>query len=280
MKIGCHVSIARGLYKAVEEAVAIDANVIQIFSRNPRGGKAKQLDQAEINRALELAESHGVMIISHAPYTINLCSNKDDVRKFAVDVLTEDLQRMETCGANYLIVHPGSHVNQGREQGIEYIIQGINSVMDNYHGKTTLLLETMSGQGTEVGSDFAEMEAILGQVNQPERVGICIDTCHLFAGGYAVKEPDLLIEQISARVPIEKIKVAHLNDSIKPFGSNRDRHAPLGDGELGWEAVMGFVTHTQLKHLPYILETPGGLDNYRKEIAEIKGRIKEIQEKR
>lgn len=277
MKLGCHVSIAKGLKKAVAQAASIDAQVIQFFSRNPRGGKAKKLDEQLIKEALELASAKGVTeLISHAPYTINLCSNKEDVRQFAVNTLAEDLQRMELCGCKYLVTHPGSHVKQGAEEGKELLVKGINYIHNSYEGQTMLLLETMAGQGTEMGATFAQMAEVIEQLEQPERVGLCLDTCHLFASGYSITNPDKFIEEVTEHLPLEKIKVVHLNDSKFPAKSHKDRHAPIGSGELGWDSIINLISHSQLNHLPYILETPGDLDHYGQELIGIRQRLDKI----
>lgn len=274
MKLGCHVSISGGLYKAVQDAISVQANTFQFFSRNPRGGKAKALNMEEIAKARCLMEEHKISdLVAHAPYTINMCSPKEDLRRFARDVVKEDLERCEVFGCKYFVIHPGSHVNQGSEWGKHLIAEGINQVLEKYQGSTMLLLETMAGQGSEVGATFNELAEILNRVEQRERVGLCIDTCHLFVGGFSIVRPDQFIDEIQAALPLDEIKICHLNDSKMPEGSFKDRHAPLGQGEIGWESLIKLISHPQLKHLPYILETPGELEHYGEEIAEIRARL-------
>ncbi|MDW7674424.1 MAG: deoxyribonuclease IV [Bacillota bacterium] len=274
MKLGCHVSISGGLSKAIKDALSVEANAVQFFSRNPRGGRAKALDFEDINKAKELITAHKIdPLIVHAPYTINLCAAKENLRQFAKEVVAEDLERADHFGCSYFVVHPGSHVNQGRERGKHLISEAINEVFAKYQGNTMLLLETMAGQGTEMGTTFAEMAEILERIEAKDRVGICIDTCHLFVGGFSVIRPEQFIDEIEASLPINKIKACHLNDTKMLEGSFKDRHAPLGQGEIGWQGIMDFITHPKLKHLPFILETPGELEHYGKEISEIRDRL-------
>lgn len=274
MILGCHVSIGSGIHKAVEDAISVKANACQFFSRNPRGGKAKALNQLEIDQAKQLVEQHQIeVLVAHAPYTINMCSPKEDLRFFARQTVLEDLSRSEAFGCNYYVIHPGSHVNQGMEHGKKLIAQGINEVLAGYQGPTMLLLETMASQGTEVGGTFAELADIISRLDEPERVGICIDTCHLFAGGYSIIRPDEFIDEVEARMPLDKIKLCHLNDSKTPEGSFKDRHAPIGQGEIGWENLLNFISHPKFCHLPFILETPGELAHYGEEIAQIRAQL-------
>jgi deoxyribonuclease-4 len=274
MKLGCHVSIGKGLTNAVQDAILVKANTIQFFSRNPRGGKAKKLEAGDLEKARKLIQAYQIEpLVAHAPYTINFCSDKEHLRRFAVEVVTEDLGRMESCGCQYYVVHPGSHVNQGREKGIQLIAGAINSIFAAYRGSTMLLLETMAGQGSELGGNFHDLAAILAKLDEPERVGICIDTCHLFAGGYSVIRPEQLLDELEAGVSLEKVKVCHLNDSKMPEGSFKDRHETLGQGEIGFAPLIEVISHPRLKHLPFILETPGELEHYREEIAAIRAAL-------
>lgn len=212
-------------------------------------------------------------LIAHAPYTINFCSDKENLRRFAVEVVTEDLGRMESCGCRYYVVHPGSHVNQGREKGIQLIAGAINAILASYRGSTMMLLETMAGQGSELGASFHDLADILAKLDEPERVGICIDTCHLFAGGFSVIRPEQFLDELEAGISLEKVKACHLNDSKMPEGSFKDRHEILGQGEIGFGPLLELISHPRLRHLPFILETPGELEHYGEEIAAIRAAL-------
>jgi deoxyribonuclease-4 len=276
LKIGCHLSISKGYYKAGLDALAIDANTFQFFTRNPRGGSAKKIDLKDIEKFTELFNENGFApLFAHAPYTMNLCSDKRDIREFAKNVFKEDLERLKLLPESYYIFHPGSHVGQGVEKGIEYIIEALNeAVMEDC--QTTILLEGMSGKGTEIGGKLEELNSIIQGVRYNKSLGICIDSCHLYSAGYdVVNNLDGVIGDIDKVVGLERLKAVHLNDSKMEFASNKDRHEVLGEGALGKEAIINIINHPLLKNLVFNLETPNELDGYKNEIAFLKANYKE-----
>ncbi|WP_124067042.1 deoxyribonuclease IV [Clostridium sp. E02] len=268
LTIGCHLSCAKGFLAMGKEAVTIDANTFQYFTRNPRGTKAKAMDLDDINRFRSFAEEHGISrILGHAPYTLNACSADEGLRKLARDTVKDDLLRMEYLPGNSYNFHPGNHVGQGIEVGIEYISQMLNEIL-NPDLNTTVLLETMSGKGSEVGRDFFELREILDRVKQEDRMGVCLDTCHIWDAGYDIKEDlDGVLHQFDQRIGLSKLKAIHLNDSLNPLGSRKDRHAKIGEGLIGFEALKRVVNHEALKDLPIYLETPNDSAGHAKEIA-------------
>lgn len=268
LTIGCHLSCAKGFLAMGKEAVAMDANTFQYFTRNPRGTKAKAMDFDDINRFLSFSREHGInRILGHAPYTLNACSADEGLRKLAGDTVKDDLLRMEYLPGNYYNFHPGSHVGQGIEVGIEYISQMLNEILSP-DLNTTVLLETMSGKGSEVGRDFFELREILDRVQQKEPMGVCLDTCHIWDAGYDIKEDlDGVIHQFDQIIGLSKLKAIHLNDSLNPLGSRKDRHAKIGEGMIGFEALKRIVNHEALKELPIYLETPNDSAGHAKEIA-------------
>lgn len=268
MFFGAHLSISKGYESAVKEAVSIGATTFQFFTRNPRGGAAKALDSEDITRSINLRLEHGFgPLVAHAPYTINLSAHKEDVWSFAKETLAADIERMTKANVPYIIVHPGSHVSQGMETGIEKIAQALNSVL--WPGQeVTILLEGMAGAGTEVGGRFEELAAIIERLDVPEVIGVCLDTCHLFGAGYDVKSSfPAVLDEFDKLIGIERLKAMHINDSLQPLGSRKDRHAPLGQGLIGWEALENIIKHPALAKLPLNLETPGEIEDYRREIA-------------
>ena len=284
MKIGCHLSASGGYLAMGQTAVSIGANVFQFFTRNPRGGAAKPLDKGDVAAFLDFAAANGIgPILAHAPYTLNAAGAEPRVREFAEEVMSDDLDRLEhTPGAMYNF-HPGSHVGQGAEEGINLISGMVSRILlrwlDAHGGKlpsTTILLETMSGKGSEVGRDFAEIRAIIDATESklPARgdiIGVCLDTCHIWDGGYdIVNDLDGVLAEFDRIVGLERLKAIHLNDSMNVLGAHKDRHEKIGKGKIGLDALMRVVNHPKLKDLPFYLETPCDLQGYRDEIALIK----------
>ncbi len=284
MKIGCHLSASGGYLAMGQTAVSIGANVFQFFTRNPRGGAAKPLDKGDVAAFLDFAAANGIgPILAHAPYTLNAAGAEPRVREFAEEVMSDDLDRLEhTPGAMYNF-HPGSHVGQGAEEGINLISGMVSRILlrwlDAHGGKlpsTTILLETMSGKGSEVGRDFAEIRAIIDATESklPARgdiIGVCLDTCHIWDGGYdIVNDLDGVLAEFDRIVGLERLKAIHLNDSMNVLAAHKDRHEKIGKGKIGLDALMRVVNHPKLKDLPFYLETPCDLQGYRDEIALIK----------
>lgn len=271
MIIGPHISIAKGFEKATKDAVSIGASTYQFFTRNPRGGKAKALDFEDISKAKVLMVEHGIYKpLAHAPYTLNLCSKKERVRTFGLEMMADDLRRMEELPTNLYNFHPGSHTGNGVEKGIEYIVDSLNEVMFD-EMTTVVLLETMSGKGTEIGRNFKELKRIIDGVRLKDNIGVCLDTCHIFSAGYdIVNALEDVLETFDQIIGLDKLKAIHLNDSKKPMGANKDRHEKFGKGLIGQEALLRFVNHPKLKKLPFYLETPNELPGYKKEIELLK----------
>lgn len=255
-----------------EEAVSIGANTFQFFLRNPRGGAAKAIFQADADALTACMLENGIRTcLSHAPYTLNPCAKSAPTLEFARIVLEDDLRRLEQLPCKLYNLHPGSHVGQGISTGIERTAETINAVLTS-DAHTTLLLETMSGQGTEIGSTFEQLQDILCRISHQERVGICLDTCHAFCAGYDLKNNlDGVLTEFDRRIGLKRLRFLHLNDSKFPLDSHRDRHERLGCGELGWDAIARIVQHDALREIPFCLETPqAGMDGYRSEIASVR----------
>ena len=266
--IGSHLSISKGYLHMGQEASSIGANTFQFFSRNPRGGQVRAFDEADMKALVAYMEEHNFgRLLAHAPYTLNACAAKPDLREFAKNSMREDLERMEYIPGNMYNFHPGSHVKQGMDQGIEYIIDCLNEVM--FPGmKTTVLLEAMAGKGTEVGSKFEELARIIDGVKLKEYLGVCVDTCHIHEGGYdIVNNLEGVLDEFDSIVGIDRLHAIHLNDSKNPIGAHKDRHEKIGEGHIGIDAIARIVTHPKLTNLPFYLETPNELDGYAKEIA-------------
>lgn len=266
--IGSHLSISKGYLHMGQEASSIGANTFQFFSRNPRGGQVRAFDEADMKALVAYMEEHNFgRLLAHAPYTLNACAAKPDLREFAKNSMREDLERMEYIPGNMYNFHPGSHVKQGMDQGIEYIIDCLNEVM--FPGmKTTVLLEAMAGKGTEVGSKFEELARIIDGVKLKEYLGVCVDTCHIHEGGYdIVNNLEGVLDEFDSIVGINRLHAIHLNDSKNPIGAHKDRHEKIGEGHIGIDAIARIVTHPKLTNLPFYLETPNELDGYAKEIA-------------
>ncbi len=269
--IGCHLSASKGFLAMGKQAHAIGANTFQFFTRNPRGGKAKDIDEADVKAYLEFAKEHNFgRIVAHAPYTLNAAGADARVREFALETFADDLKRMEYVPDNYYNFHPGSHVGQGAEKGIELISEVLNKVLFP-EMTTTVLLETMAGKGSEVGRSFEELKAIIDRTELSDKIGVCLDTCHISDGGYdIINNPEAVLEEFDRVIGIDRLKAIHLNDSMNPTGAHKDRHQKIGDGHIGFEALMKFIKMPQLEGLPINLETPNEIDGYAKEIAMIK----------
>lgn len=268
LTIGCHLSSSKGYLAMGKEAVKIDANTFQFFSRNPRGSSAKELNFSDIEAFLAYAKEHKIhRILAHAPYTLNPCSADEHLRDFACLTMEDDLKRMEFTPGNYYNFHPGSHVKQGAEAGIAYIAKMLNRILQPEQ-HTTVLLETMSGKGSEIGRNFEELREILDRVTLSEHMGVCLDTCHVWDGGYdIVNHLDKVLNEFDQVIGLNRLKAIHLNDSQNPLGSHKDRHAKIGEGQIGKDALIRIVNHPALKELPFYLETPNDLDGYQAEIA-------------
>ena len=271
--IGCHLSASKGYLAMAKEAVSIGANTFQFFTRNPRGGQAKPIDENDINSFLEYSKQHGInVILAHSPYTLNACSADPQIREFAKNTMADDLRRMEYTPGNMYNFHPGSHVKQGVEIGIDYIAEMLNEILTKDQ-TTTVLLETMSGKGSEIGRNFEELKAIIDKVNLKEKLGVCLDTCHIWDGGYdIVNNFDGVLDEFDKVIGLDKLKAIHLNDSKNDLSSHKDRHEKIGEGKIGLEAITRIINNERIKDLPFFLETPNELDGYRKEITLLKKR--------
>ena len=266
LNIGCHLSISKGYENMGNEALKINANTFQFFTRNPRGGKIKDLNENDINKLLGLMqENKFAKILAHAPYTMNLCSDKEDIRDFAKNMMKEDLERMEYLPGNMYNFHPGSHVGQGTEKGIEYIVKALNEVLTE-NQTTTVLLETMAGKGTEIGRSFEELKMIIDKVYLKDKLGVCLDTCHINDAGYDVSNIDKVLEEFDKVIGLDYLKAIHLNDSMNEKGSHKDRHKKIGEGTIGIKNIEKIINNSILKRIPFYLETPNELDGYAKEI--------------
>ena len=268
LRIGCHLSSAKGYLAMGKDAAAIQANTFQFFTRNPRGGKAKAIIPADVEAYLAFAKEHDIQqILAHAPYTLNACSADEGLRDFACNTMADDLARMEYTPGNCYNFHPGSHVQQGVETGIAYIAKMLNQILKPEQ-QTTVLLETMSGKGSEIGSDFAELREILDRVELSAQMGICLDTCHIWDGGYDIVDHlDEVLTEFDRIVGLNHLRAIHLNDSMNSLGSHKDRHAKIGEGCIGTAALVRIINHPALRKLPFYLETPNELPGYAAEIA-------------
>ncbi len=276
LNIGCHLSTTKGFENMGKEALQIGANTFQFFTRNPRGGKAKEIDMDDMEALLKIArENNFATILAHAPYTLNACSADERTREFAREMMVDDLNRMELMPNNLYNFHPGSHVKQGVEIGINYIVDLLNTVLSKDQ-TTTVLLETMAGKGSEVGRTFEEIAEIISRVELKEKIGVCLDTCHIYDAGYdIVNELDKVLEEFDTVIGLDRLKAIHLNDSKNPFKSHKDRHEKIGEGSLGLEAITRIINHPKIKHLPFFLETPNELDGYAKEIELLRSKYVE-----
>ena len=271
LRIGCHLSSSKGFLHMGKEAVKIGENTFQFFTRYPRGSKAKEIDEKDVAAFLEFSREHGIgQILAHAPYTLNPCSKDEKTREFALLTMEDDLKRMEYIPGNCYNFHPGSHVGQGSQEGIRMIADRLNQILKEEQ-RTTVLLETMEGKGTEVGRSFEELQAILEKVELKDHMGVCLDTCHVYDAEYDIVEHlDEVLETFDQIIGLQKLKAIHMNDSKNPFGSHKDRHEKIGEGSLGLEAFRRIINHPSLKGIPIYLETPNELDGYAQEIALLK----------
>lgn len=268
LNIGSHLSISKGYLEAAIKAKSIGANTFQFFTRNPRGGKAKELDLEELEK-LEyfMIENKFFPILAHGAYTINLCSKSTKTREFGKTLLKDDLERLKLIPNSFYVMHPGSHVGQGSDIGKQLIIEGLNEVIED-DNQINILLETMSGKGTEVGRNFKEINDIINEVENNKNLGVCMDICHVYAAGYdIVNNLDGVLEEFDNIIGLDRLKAIHLNDSMMEFNSNKDRHARIGEGTIGKDAVINIINHNKLKHLPFYLETPNDLEGYKEEIT-------------
>lgn len=274
LTIGCHLSASEGFLAMGKTALSIGANTFQFFTRNPRGSKAKAIDPDDAEAFLALAQANGFgRLVAHAPYTINPCSKTERTREFARMTLADDLKRMEYLPGNYYNFHPGSHTEQGMEVGISQIAETLNAILKPEQ-HTTVLLETMSGKGSEVGGRFEELREILDRVALNTQMGVCMDTCHISDAGYDIAgDIDGVLTEFDRVIGLERLKAVHINDSMNPLGAHKDRHARIGEGYLGEAAFGRIINHPALRDLPFILETPNDLAGYAREI----GRLKELR---
>lgn len=275
LNIGCHLSASKGYLHMAKEAVEIDANTFAFFTRNPRGGKAKDIDEKDVKDFLEFISEHNfAKLVAHAPYTLNACSDKPETREFALNTMRDDLMRMEYTPNQYYNFHPGSHVGQGTETGIELIIKQLNEVLTP-DMTTTVLLETMAGKGSEIGRSFDELRAIIDGVTLNEKLGVCLDTCHVYDGGYdIVNDLDGVLDEFDRVIGLDRLKAMHMNDSKNPFESHKDRHEKIGEGTIGFETMQNIINHPKLQNIPIILETPNELDGYANEIKMLRNAYK------
>ena len=269
--IGNHTTSSKGYARMARQMHTNGGNTFAFFTRNPRGGRAKEIDPKDIREYLELAEEYKFgKIVAHAPYTLNACAAKEELRTFARETFIDDLRRMEYTPGNYYNFHPGSHVGQGSETGIQKIAEILNDVLTEEQ-TTTVLLETMSGKGTEVGINFEELRSILDKVEKREKMGICLDTCHVWDGGYdIVNDLDGVLNEFDRVIGLPRLKAIHLNDSLNERGSHKDRHARIGEGRIGLEALVRVIRHPALKDIPFILETPNDDSGWTEEIRILK----------
>lgn len=272
LRIGCHLSSTKGFLNMARTAASIGAGTFQFFTRNPRGGAAKVWDPADVEAMLGFMERENIASpLAHAPYTLNACGKEERVREFACMTMADDLKRLEMIPGVMYNFHPGSHVGQGSQQGIELIAEVLNRCMwPEMH--TTVLLETMAGKGSEVGRSFEELRSIIDRVQLPEKLGVCLDTCHVWDGGYDIAgHLEEVLEEFDRVVGLERLKAIHINDSMNPCGAHKDRHEKIGQGYIGLEAFGRIVSHPRLRSLPFYLETPNELDGYQAEITLLKG---------
>ena len=272
LNIGCHLSTSKGFMGMGRDALAIGANTFQFFTRNPRGGAAKAIDRADLDEFLALAREHRFApLLAHAPYTLNACSADEKIRRFALAMMADDLARMELLPGNLYNFHPGSHVGQGERAGIALIVDQLNALLTPQQ-TTTVLLETMAGKGSEVGRSFEELRQIIDGVEHQQKIGVCLDTCHVHDAGYdIVNDLDGVLAEFDQVVGLDRLRAIHLNDSMNPLGSRKDRHAGIGEGQIGLAALTRVVNHPQLRRLPFYLETPNDLSGYAHEIALLRG---------
>ncbi len=275
--IGNHTTSSKGYAAMARQMIKNGGNTFAFFTRNPRGGKAKNIDEKDVAKFLELSKKNEFgKIVAHAPYTMNCAAAREDLREFARETMKDDLKRMEYTPGNYYNFHPGSHVGQGSEAGIAKIAEILNDVLTEEQS-TTVLLETMAGKGSEVGRSFQEIRAIIDLVDRKDKLGVCLDTCHVWDGGYdIVGNLDGVLKEFDEVIGLGRLKAVHLNDSMNGLGSHKDRHAPIGEGCIGLEALVRVISHPALKGIPFILETPNDDEGWTKEIALLRERYQEV----
>ena len=276
LHIGCHLSCSNGYLAMGEQAVSLGADTFQFFTRNPRGGAVKPFDVQDAQALVDfLAEHRFAPVLAHAPYTLNACAADEKIRSFAVRTMREDLERLAHIPGAMLNFHPGSHVKQGAETGISLIAQMLDEVYTP-ELPTTVLLETMAGKGSEVGRSFGELRAIMDAAKAGDRLGVCLDTCHVYDAGYdIVGDLDGVLEEFDREIGLDRLRAIHINDSKNPMGSHKDRHERIGEGSIGLDAMTRIINHPALRHLPFYLETPNELPGYAQEIALLRGRYQE-----
>lgn len=271
LNIGCHLSSSGGYENMAKQAIEIGANTFQFFTRNPRGSKAKDIDYEDVKAFIQTAENNNfAKILAHAPYTLNPCSADKSIRALAKEILKDDIKRLELTPNNMYNLHPGSHVGQGVSEGIKYIAEALNENLSKKQ-TTLILLETMSGKGSEIGAKFEEIKQIMDKIELKEKIGVCLDTCHIYDGGYdIVNDLEGVIKEFDSIIGIKNLKAIHLNDSMNPFNNHKDRHQKIGEGSLGIKTIKNVINHPKLKNLPFYLETPNEIEGYAKEIALLK----------
>ena len=274
--IGCHLSASKGFLNMAKEAVSIGANTFQFFTRNPRGFAAKDIDEKDVAAFLKFAEEHNFgKILAHAPYTLNPSSADENVRELALRIMKDDMERMEYIPGNLYNFHPGSHVGQGEEKGIELTAHLLNSTLTQ-EMTTTVLLETMSGKGSEIGRSFEQIRAIIDKTELNEKVGVCLDTCHIYDAGYdIVTDFDKILNEFDSIIGLDRLCALHINDSKNPYESHKDRHEKIGEGYIGIDAMVNIINNPRVKQLPFLLETPNELDGYKAEIELLKSKYVE-----
>ena len=277
LKIGCHLSSSAGYLAMGKDATKIGANTFAFFTRNPRGGSAKAINEADVARFTEYSEENGIFpLVAHSPYTLNPCSAKPELRVFAKNTMQDDLARMEYTPGNFYNFHPGSHTGQGYDAGILQCAEMLNEILP-FSATTTVLIETMAGKGSEIGKTFEEIAEIIEKTENKARVGVCLDTCHVNDGGYDVTNNFYgILEEFDKIIGIDRLKAIHLNDSKNPLGAHKDRHEKIGEGHLTLDGIVSVITHPVVSKLPIVLETPNDLDGYAREIALLKEKVLEI----
>ena len=272
-KIGCHLSASKGYVHMAKEILSIGGNTFQFFTRNPRGGTAKELDKNDIDKFNEMAKNEGIeIILAHAPYTINVCSADEKIRRFGIETMKDDILRLDLVDNALYNFHPGSHVNQGVEVGINFIIDALNEIISE-NQRTIILLETMAGKGSEIGRNFFEIKQIIDRVTHNEKLGVCLDTCHVYDAGYdIVNDLDGVLDEFDKIIGLDRLKAIHLNDSKNPFESHKDRHEKIGEGSIGVDTFEKIINNERIKNLPFYLETPNELEGYKREIELLKSK--------
>lgn len=272
-KIGCHLSASKGYVHMAKEILCIGGNTFQFFTRNPRGGTAKELDKNDIDKFNKIAKEEGIeVILAHAPYTINVCSADEKIRRFGIDTMKDDILRLDLVDNALYNFHPGSHVNQGVDVGIKFIIEALNEIISG-NQRTIVLLETMAGKGSEIGRNFLEIKQIIDGVTHNEKLGVCLDTCHVYDAGYdIVNDLDGVLDEFDKIIGLDRLKAIHLNDSKNPFESHKDRHEKIGEGSIGVDTFEKIINNERIKNLPFYLETPNELEGYKREIELLKSK--------